>query len=824
MKKQYENNIRKGGIAEEIAILKQRREARKAKEEKKNSVQYSGQQKKEQDQKFLKMITKKKELIYKNNKSLSHIDVSNSKIFVVVRKRPIFQKEINNGEIDCISVINPRVYIHECKIQIDGITKYLEDHEFYFDGTFGENDNTLDIYNITLSPMINLILHQGIVTCFAYGQTGSGKTYTMKGLEKEAIDDLYSASEKMGGIFDFYISFFEIYRGVLYDLLNNKNRVEILDDKNGKVHIYGLYNQIADSPEMMHHIIDSANAIRTTHNTVTNETSSRSHAICNIVVKLKGSDEEYGKLSLVDLAGSERAQETQSNDKERRAEGAEINKSLLALKECIRALDEKKTNPDQHVPFRASKLTHVLRDSFISKSDKSRIIMISCVTPSYTCCNHSLNTLRYSDRLKEKTKQHFGGNYNNINIKARSVNSNPVGNNNLKNNSNNNVNLVKNVNNNINMGNNNIKLSYNTNVPGSNNRNYQKSFTKENISQTNKNSNSNKKSNNNTNKNSNFKNNNNPNKINDKINNNFNNNSNNKNTKKENNKKENIYSKKNSNMTSDKLMNELKKSNNANYKKSDIPKNRNSIKYEDKFCMMKEDDIDLEKRNKYSYMYNNDNFNNNANNSNSNNNINNVNLNKESNEETDKNYKNEEDDEKDWDYVQKQDEKDNENDNQNEIIEKYYNNDEEEEENNNIEEEEVINDEEENENENNEQNEEEYVENENDDEENHNEEDNDDGNGDGDGDGDGDEELNKIGEDIINTHMTYIREAANILSEEGDLVTNIKGVGKEKSFTLDEYISGLEKIVDKKLNMYGDIKGKIKKYKKIAKKKNGKNY
>ena len=826
MKKQYENNIRKGGIAEEIAILKQRREARKAKEEKKNSVQYSGQQKKEQDQKFLKMITKKKELIYKNNKSLPHIDVSNSKIFVVVRKRPIFQKEINNGEIDCISVINPRVYIHECKIQIDGITKYLEDHEFYFDGTFGENNNTLDIYNITLSPMINLILHQGIVTCFAYGQTGSGKTYTMKGLEKEAIDDLYTASEKMGGIFDFYISFFEIYRGVLYDLLNNKNRVEILDDKNGKVHIYGLYNQIADSPEMMHHIIDSANAIRTTHNTVTNETSSRSHAICNIVVKLKGSDEEYGKLSLVDLAGSERAQETQSNDKERRAEGAEINKSLLALKECIRALDEKKTNPDQHVPFRASKLTHVLRDSFISKSDKSRIIMISCVTPSYTCCNHSLNTLRYSDRLKEKTKQHFGGNYNNINIKARSVNSNPVGNNNLKNNANNNVNLVKNVNNNINMGNNNVKNNYNTNIPGSNNRNYPKSFTKENISQTNKNSSSNKKSNNNTNKINNFKNNNNSNKINDNVNkldNNFNNNSNNKNTKKENNKKENIYSKKNSNMTSDKLMNELKKSNNANYKKSDIPKNRNSIKYEDKFCMMKEDDIDLEKRNKYSYMYNNDNLNNNVNNNN-NINTNNINLNKDSNEETDKNYKNEEDDEKDWDYVQKQDEKDNENDNQNEIIEKYYNNDEEEEENNNIEEEDVINDEEENENENNEQNEEEYIENENDDEENHNEEDNDDGNGDGDGDGDGDEELNKIGEDIINTHMTYIREAANILSEEGDLVTNIKGVGKEKSFTLDEYISGLEKIVDKKLNMYGDIKGKIKKYKKIAKKKNGKNY
>ena len=64
---------------------------------------------------------------------------------------PLINK-INNGEIDCISVVNPRVYIHECKIQIDGITKYLEDHEFYFDGTLGEKDNTFDIYKITLSP------------------------------------------------------------------------------------------------------------------------------------------------------------------------------------------------------------------------------------------------------------------------------------------------------------------------------------------------------------------------------------------------------------------------------------------------------------------------------------------------------------------------------------------------------------------------------------------------------------------------------------------------------------------------------------------------
>lgn len=106
---------------------------------------------------------------------------------------------------------------------------------------------------------------------------------------------------------------------------------------------------------------------------------------------------------ILKFKGSERAQETQSNDRERRAEGAEINKSLLALKECIRALDARKSGSDNHVPFRTSKLTLVLRDSFISKSDKSKIIMIACVGPSLSSTNHTINTLRYSDRLKDKS-------------------------------------------------------------------------------------------------------------------------------------------------------------------------------------------------------------------------------------------------------------------------------------------------------------------------------------------------------------------------------------------------------------------------------------
>ena len=390
-------------VQDDIDNLKKRREERKAKEYRKMALNNHESAGRYMDKDYEKMIRIKRGDIYSSEPE-PHTSIDNSKIFVIVRKRPLSKKEINNGEIDCISCLNPKVVVHECKIKIDGITKYLEDHEFYYDNAFNENESTEEIYGYTIEPMINLVLKKGIVTCFAYGQTGSGKTFTMKGIQNLAIESLFQESQKLKKKFEFFISFFEIYGGRLYDLLNNKNKLQVFDDSKGVTQIYGLQEIYAETQEDMKLIIDKANSIRTTHNTVTNETSSRSHAICNIVIREKGS-KEFGKLSLVDLAGSERAEETQSNNRTRRAEGAEINKSLLALKECIRALQARKAsgNNEIHVPFRASKLTHVLRDSFVSKSDKSRIIMISCINPSFIHSNQSINTLRYSDRLKEQT-------------------------------------------------------------------------------------------------------------------------------------------------------------------------------------------------------------------------------------------------------------------------------------------------------------------------------------------------------------------------------------------------------------------------------------
>jgi kinesin family protein 2/24 len=412
------NNDKKLSVVEEMQQMKQRREDRKKR------IEEEKQHKKDLlndpnyipklDYDFEYLVNQKKSQIETTDPE-PHSTSEGQKIYVCVRKRPIFDKEIQNGEIDCVTAINPKVCIYDCKLRIDGYTKYIDTNNFYFDNVFNEHENTNLLFECSVKPSLDILLKGGVVTCFAYGQTGSGKTYTMKGIQDAAIynifDNFLDLKKIMKKNFKFFISFFEIYSGRLYDLLNNRNKVQALEDKNQKVQIYGLTEKEVFNAKEMQEIVDFANAMRTTHNTVTNETSSRSHAICNFTIKIEGrrENEEYAKLSLVDLAGSERATETQSNDKSRLAEGAEINKSLLALKECIRALDSRKSkgNNDQHVPFRNSKLTLVLRDSFLGKADLCKIIMISCVSPSNHSSNHTINTLRYSDRLKEKTSS-FG--------------------------------------------------------------------------------------------------------------------------------------------------------------------------------------------------------------------------------------------------------------------------------------------------------------------------------------------------------------------------------------------------------------------------------
>lgn len=321
-----------------------------------------------------------------------------SKICICVRKRPISVKEVNRDDNDCITCTNPLVIVHDCKLKVDGISKYLDNTSFEFDHTFHEDNSTDNIYDCSVQPLIDFVVSGGRATVFAYGQTGSGKTFTMQGIQSYVADDLFALlrhhEEENGKHIEVFVSYFEIYGGRCQDLLNSRQRLNVREDGNGEVVVGDLMELQAESVEALHNIIETGNRNRTTHATESNEESSRSHAICQIA--LKQGERLVGRFSLIDLAGSERGADTKSHNRQRRMEGAEINKSLLALKECIRALD----SASSHVPYRASKLTLVLKDSFTNK--KSRTVMIVNVSPAASSADHTLNTLRYADRIKER--------------------------------------------------------------------------------------------------------------------------------------------------------------------------------------------------------------------------------------------------------------------------------------------------------------------------------------------------------------------------------------------------------------------------------------
>jgi kinesin family protein 2/24 len=198
--------------------------------------------------------------------------------------------------------------------------------------------------------------------------------------------------------FSVYISFYEIYCGKLYDLLNQRTQVHAREGANQKVKIMGLTEAQITSVEETMEVIDFGLGSRMTGTTAANSDSSRSHAVLQISIK-QDNGKLFGKMSFIDLAGSERGADAFDSKKQTRMDGAEINKSLLALKECIRALDQSK----KHTPFRGSKLTMVLKDSF--QGNKCKTVMVANVGPTISCCEHTLNTLRYADRVKELKKE-----------------------------------------------------------------------------------------------------------------------------------------------------------------------------------------------------------------------------------------------------------------------------------------------------------------------------------------------------------------------------------------------------------------------------------
>lgn len=404
-------NRRRTNVVKEVDRIKKQREERRARqltqiEEKKERMSVDPGN---PNWEFLSMIREYRSQL--DFRPLSMNDPSEvHQICVAVRKRPLNKKEINRKEVDVITVPNGALMVvSEPKLKVD-LTKFLENSTFRFDYAFDESANNELVYKYTARPLVQTIFERGMATCFAYGQTGSGKTHTMggdfSGKTQDCTKGIYALATK--DVFrllkspkfkneDLSVSssFFEIYSGKVFDLLNGKAKLRVLEDGKQQVQVVGLVEKEVDSVEEVLKLIQHGNAVRTSGQTSANQNSSRSHAVFQIILRQRKSGRLHGKFSLIDLAGNERGADTSSANRQTRMEGAEINKSLLALKECIRALGRR----GAHLPFRASKLTQVLRDSFIGEN--SRTCMIAMISPGLSSCEHSLNTLRYADRVKE---------------------------------------------------------------------------------------------------------------------------------------------------------------------------------------------------------------------------------------------------------------------------------------------------------------------------------------------------------------------------------------------------------------------------------------
>ncbi|XP_056640245.1 kinesin-like protein Klp10A [Diorhabda sublineata] len=333
-----------------------------------------------------------------------------NQITVCVRTRPLNEKEIARREVDVISVpTKNQLIVHEPKQKVD-LTKYVENQHFRFDYVFNETCTNSMVYKFTAMPLIKTIFEGGFATCFAYGQTGSGKTHTMGGEFNGRMQNFKNGIYGLVAqdVFNYLnkpkyakmnltvsASFFEIYGKLVFDLLTKKSRLRVLEDGKQQVQIVGLTEKVVSKVDHVLDLIQRGSLARTSGQTSANSNSSRSHAVFQIILRRNNSKHVAGKFSLIDLAGNERGADHNKSNRQTQIEGADINRSLLALKECIRALGRK----GAHLPFRGSKLTQVLRDSFIGENSKT--CMIALISPGNYSVDHTLNTLRYADRVKE---------------------------------------------------------------------------------------------------------------------------------------------------------------------------------------------------------------------------------------------------------------------------------------------------------------------------------------------------------------------------------------------------------------------------------------
>ncbi|CBZ50291.1 hypothetical protein NCLIV_007650 [Neospora caninum Liverpool] len=339
-----------------------------------------------------------------------------SNVLVAVRVRPLHPKETQAGCRQIVRVLGNKVVLllDPGPSSQDDVLRLKRSREkrYAFDYAFDEHTDQQSVYESTTKFLTDGVLQGYNATAFAYGATGAGKTHTMLGSYQQpgvmvyTLRDLFTRIEKQTENKDFLVkcSFLEIYNENVRDLLDIRNETcEVREDPGKGISIAGISETEVRTAEEILVLLQTGNKNRTQESTDANQTSSRSHAILQVLVtetdRAQGTTAQFaiGKLSMVDLAGSERASQT-NNTGIRMVEGANINRSLLALGNVINALsDKRRTNRNSFVPYRDSKLTRLLKDSL---GGSCRTVMIANVSPAHTQFEDTHNTLKYANRAK----------------------------------------------------------------------------------------------------------------------------------------------------------------------------------------------------------------------------------------------------------------------------------------------------------------------------------------------------------------------------------------------------------------------------------------
>lgn len=335
---------------------------------------------------------------------------------VVVRVRPLNTREMEQNQRTIIHVADENTLIFDPE---------EEEEEFFFHGTkqthrditkkvckklplrydcvYGKTATNEDIFVNSMRPLVTTALQGFNCSTFVYGATGAGKTHTMLGNSehlgitfltmRELFDQIATHSDERK--FDIAISYLEVYNEQVMNLLTKQGPLKLREDGNGVV-ISGLVLRPIHSADELMALLALGNQNRTQHPTDANAESSRSHAIFQVHIRMTtiaSGIKRLVKLSMIDLAGSERGSSTKCVG-QRFKEGASINKSLLALGNCINKL----ADGSKHIPYRDSNMTRILKDSL---GGNCKTVMIANVSPSSLTYEDTYNTLKYAQRAQK---------------------------------------------------------------------------------------------------------------------------------------------------------------------------------------------------------------------------------------------------------------------------------------------------------------------------------------------------------------------------------------------------------------------------------------